>query len=112
VALLRHVVALLVGVVVALASVAVHRDLVPLGLLLAVVTTYAVAWWLLGTRHPRTAATYVAGWLLMFVVVVLGRPEGDYAIASDVPGYALVVAAIALVGVGVVGLAGSRRSDP
>jgi hypothetical protein len=37
----------------------------------------------------------------------VGRPEGDYALAQDLPGYALMAAAVALVVIGVVG-----ASDP
>lgn len=108
--LLRHGGALVVGVLVGLASVGVHRSTVPLGLLLAVVTTVAVPWWLLRSRHRRTAASYVVGWLAVFAVVVVGRPEGDYALAQDLPGYALMAAAVALVVVGLVGASGPRRS--
>ena len=109
--LLRHAAALLVGVVVALAAVAVHRSAFPLGLLLAAGTTYAVPWRLLHTRHPRSATSFVAGWLAMFAAVVLGRPEGDYAIAQDLRGYALMLAGVGLVAVGLVGLARGNRSD-
>ena len=61
--MLRHGAALLLGALVALASVAVHRSAFPFGLLLAVVTTYAVPWWLLRSTRPRTAPSFVAGWL-------------------------------------------------
>lgn len=111
-ALLRHGAALVVGALVALAAVAVHRSAFPLGLLLAVVTTYAVGWWLLGSRTPRVAASYVVGWLAVLGVVVAGRPEGDYALAQDLRGLALVFAGIGLVVVGVVAFTGSRRSSP
>jgi hypothetical protein len=108
VALLRHVGCVLLGVLVALAAVGVHRSSFPLGLLLAVATTWAVPWWQLRSRWPRTAATYCLGWLGMFAVVVAGRPEGDYAVAGDPAGYALMAAGFGLVVVGVVALAGSR----
>jgi hypothetical protein len=112
VALLRHGVALVVGMLVALAAIAVHRSAFPLGLLLAVATTFAVPWWLLGSRHPRTATSYAAGWLAMLAVVVAGRPEGDYALGQDLPGYALVLAGVVLVVVGLVGFTGGRRQNP
>ncbi len=108
--MLRHAAALLLGALVALASVAVHRSAFPLGLLLAVVTTYAVPWWLLRSTRPRTAATYVAGWLVVFGFVVTGRPEGDYAIAQDVKGLTLMLAGLGLVVVGVVSLTRTRPS--
>ena len=80
----RHVVALLVGAAVALASLAAHRSLFPLGLLVALATTYAVPWWLLRSRHPRTAASYAVGWIAVLAVAVTGRPEGDYVSPSTV----------------------------
>jgi hypothetical protein len=110
--LLRHLAALLLGVLVSIASVAVHRSAFPLGLLLSVATTYAVPWWLLGSKHPRTAATYVAGWLLVFGVVIAGRPEGDFVLAQDVKGLGLMVAGIGLVVVAAVSLTRRRPSAP
>ena len=108
--LLRHAAALLLGLLVSLASVAVHRSAFPLGLVLALVTTYALAWWLLRSAHPRTATTYVAGWLAAFVVVLRGRPEGDFALAQDLKGVLLTVAGLGLVAIGAAGLPGRRRS--
>lgn len=105
---LRHLAAGVVGLVVALAAVAVHRSAFPLGLLLAVVTTYAVPWWLMRSRFPRTSVSYVAGWLALFAVVVTGRPEGDFVIAQDLAGYTLMVAGLVLVLVGFVGVSGGR----
>lgn len=109
VAALRHAGCLLLGVLVALAAVGVHRSLLPLGLLLAVATTWAVPWWLLRSPWPRAAASYCVGWLAMFGVVVAGRPEGDYALAGDLAGYSLMAAGFVLVIVGIVALAGSSR---
>ena len=99
----RHVVALLVGAAVALASLAAHRSLFPLGLLVALATTYAVPWWLLRSRHPRTTA--------VLAVAVTGRPEGDYVLGSDLDGYALLVGSLGLVVVGIVAFAGGRASN-
>jgi hypothetical protein len=110
VAVLRHVMALVLGVLVAVASVVVHRTSFPLGLVLALVTTFAVAGWLLRSRHPRTAASYAAGWLATLLLVLLGRPEGDYALVSDLPGYALMLAGLPIFVVGLVGLTGGRRA--
>ena len=95
--LLRHAAALLLGLLVSLASVTVHR-------------TYALAWWLLRSAHPRTATTYVAGWLAAFAVVLRGRPEGDFALAQDLKGVLLTVAGLGLVAIGAAGLPGRRRS--
>ncbi|MDX6302893.1 MAG: hypothetical protein QOF53_4107 [Nocardioidaceae bacterium] len=108
--LLLHLGCLLLGAAVALAAVAVHRSAFPAGLVLALVTTFAVSWWLLGSRRPRTAASYVLGWLAVLVLAALGRPEGDYALASDFEGYALLVAGLPLMLVGILSLAGVRGS--
>ena len=108
--LLRHAAALLLGLIVSLASVTLHRSAFPLGLVLALATTYALAWWLLRSAHPRTATTYVAGWLAMFAVVLRGRPEGDFALAQDLKGVLLMVAGLGLVAIGAAGLPGRRRS--
>lgn len=105
---LRHVLALVTGSLVTLAAVAVHRSAFPLGLFLAVATTYAVPWWLLRSRQPRTASSYVLGWLVTFTFVAVGRPEGDFAIAQDLRGIALMLAGIGLVVIGVVGFTGGR----
>jgi hypothetical protein len=107
----RHVAALFVGAAVALASLAAHRSLFPLGLLVALASTYAVAWWLLRSLHPRTAVSYVVGWLVVLAVVVSGRPEGDYLLGSDLDGYALLVGSLGLVVVGIVSFAGGRASS-
>jgi hypothetical protein len=109
--LLRHLACLLLGAAVALGALAAHRSLAPLGLLVAVGSSLAVAVWLRGSRAPRTAASYVAGWLVVLAVVVAGRPEGDYLLAADLPGYALLGSALLLAVVGLVSLAGGRGSS-
>jgi hypothetical protein len=103
VSLLRHLGALVLGVAVAVAAVAVHRWQTPVGLLLAVVTTYAVPLRLLASRWPRLASSYSLGWLAVFGLVMTGRPEGDYAIAGDVAGYTMMAAGLGLVLVAIVG---------
>jgi hypothetical protein len=108
--LLRHLVCVVVGAAVALAAVAVHRSAFPSGLLLALATTFAVSWWLMCSTRPRTAASYSVGWLAVLALVVAGRPEGDFALAGDVEGYALLGAGFMLVLVGVVSVAGVRGS--
>ena len=101
---LRHLAAAVVGVLVAVAAVAVHRSAFPVGLVLGVVTSYAVPWWLLRSSTPRTAASYALGWLAAFAVVVAGRPEGDFALAQDLRGLALMAAGLGMVVVALVGL--------
>jgi Family of unknown function (DUF6113) len=107
---LRHVAALLVGVVVGVASVAVHRSAFPLGLVLAAATTYAVPWWLLRSPAPRTATSYAVGWLVVLGVAVAGRPEGDFVVAQDVEGIAFLVVGLGLVAVALAGITGGRGS--
>lgn len=107
--LLRHLACFVVGAAVALAAVLVHRSVFPFGLLLALATTFAVPWWLLGSARSRTAASYVVGWLAVLSLVVAGRPEGDYVLASDAKGYALLGAGFLMVVVGIVSVAGRRR---
>jgi hypothetical protein len=108
VALLRHLGCLVLGAAVALGAVLVHRSAPPLGLLLALASTFAVPWWLLRSVHPRQAATYVAGWLAVLATVAAGRPEGDYLIAGDAPGYLLLASGVVLVVLGLVSFAGGR----
>jgi peptidoglycan/LPS O-acetylase OafA/YrhL len=91
--------------------VTVHRGLLPLGLLLALAATFALPWRLLRSRVPRTATSYAVGWLAVLLLALVGRPEGDYVVASDLPGYVLVAAGLGLVAVGVLGVAGPRP-DP
>jgi hypothetical protein len=110
VSLLRHLACFVVGAAVALAALLVHRSVAPLGLLLALATTFAVPWWLRGSSRPRTAASYVGGWLVVLSFVVAGRPEGDFVLAGDAEGYAMLGAAFLLVVVGIVSLAGARGS--
>ena len=108
-AILRHLGCLLLGVAVALGTVAVHRSVFPLGLLLGLGATFAVVGWLLRFGDRRLTASYAAGWLAVFVLLLLGRPEGDYVLAADLDGYTLIAGAFVMVAVGVVSLAGGRR---
>ena len=114
--MLRHLGAAVLGLAVALAAVDVHRigpSGLPWGLVLAAAASAATAWWLRGSRAPRTAASYGAGWLVLFTVVVIGRPEGDYALAADLRGYAMMVLALVVVAISVSSLAArSPESGP
>ena len=103
-----HAGCLLLGVVVAVAGVAVHRSVFPVGLLLGMVTSYALGWWLLTSGRRPAAASYAAGWLVVLAVAAVGRREGDFVLAGDVAGYAFIVAGLGHVLVAVVSLAGSR----
>ena len=108
-AVLVHLAALVAGAVVGLAAVLVHREAFPLGLVLAVAASFALPLRLLPSRHPRAAAAYAGGWLALLGLVVAGRPEGDFAIANDVPGWSLLLAGLLMVAVGLVSL---TRSGP
>jgi hypothetical protein len=109
-----HVVCLALGGVVGLAALMASRSTFPWGLLLAVGTSVAVPWRLLYSRLPRTVTSYALGWLVVFGVALVGRPEGDFLIAGDVEGYALIVGALLVLAFGVVALArsaGPARRD-
>ncbi len=105
--------ALLLGGAVAVAAVAVHRQMVdalPWGVVLAVVASIGVGW---GARRvwptrPTLASAYGLGWLVVFGLALVGRPEGDYAIAADLRGYLLIGTALVMVAVTVGALAASR----
>jgi Family of unknown function (DUF6113) len=106
--LLVHCLALLLGAAVSLASVAVHRRTafgLPAGLALALATTFAVAWAFRQSPRPRLTTSYGAGWLVVFTIVLTGRPEGDYALASDVDGYTFIGAGFVLLFVSLTALA-------
>ena len=110
---LRHVAAGLLGAGVALASLAVHRMTwvgLPLGLLLAVAASIATGVRLRRSERPRPALSYAVGWIAVFTPAVLGRPEGDYVLASDLDGYAMMALSLAVLGVGVSALAADRGS--
>lgn len=81
---------LVVGAATALATIALHARW--WWLVYAMLTTVAV----LVALPPRwwTRVAFAIGWLLMVGYAVLGRPEGDWAIASDLSGYVVLVAAL------------------
>ncbi len=109
---LRHLGAALLGVVVGLAALAAHRDRLlglPVGLVVALGATFAVAWALRLTAHPRLTASYAAGWLVVFGTAIAGRPEGDYLVAADLAGYGLMAGGLALLVVAAFSLSAPRR---
>lgn len=111
--LLCHVLAAVVGAVVAVAAVTVHRSVVlhlPAGLLLGLLATF-VAIWALRQLLARLATSFGAGWVVAFGFVVVGKPEGDYAVAGDLRGYALFAAAFAVIVVGVASLSPRHSSS-
>lgn len=78
------------------------------GLALGVVTTAALlvalppGWW---SRLP-----FAIGWVAVLWQGTTQRPEGDYLVSSDASGYALLVAGMAVLAGGFVGLV--RRGRP
>lgn len=100
---LRHLGCIVLGAAVALAAVAVHRH-GPAGLLLAVLTSALTPALLATSRRPPLATTFAAGWLVVLVLVLVGRPEGDYAVASDWAGYTLMLSSLLVVTAGASGL--------
>lgn len=108
---MRHVAALVLGAAVALAAVMVHRH-GPVTLALAAVTSLATAARLRGGDRPSVASAFCLGWLLVLGLVVLGRPEGDWAIGSDPAGYTVSIVGLVLVVVGVACLPGRRAPGP
>lgn len=108
--LLGYALAFLLGVPTAIAAIAVHRSVA--GLVLGLGTTLFVMWtlrqWL-----PRTATAFAAGWLLPLVLAVAGRPEGDYVVASDAYGWALIGSGFVVLVMGIVwGQARRQRERP
>jgi len=77
---------LLVGAATAIAAVAVHELTwgLPLAVAATLVTLAALppGWWL---RLP-----FALGWTVLLGWLVGPRPEGDYVVSSDLPGYLLV----------------------
>jgi hypothetical protein len=107
--LIAHLGALMLGAVVALAALMVHRSAFPWGLLLAVATSVAVPWRLLCSRLLRTGAAYAVGWLVVLGVALVGRPEGDFVLAGDLEGYTLIAGSLAVLASGVASLLGRHR---
>jgi hypothetical protein len=103
---------LLVGAVTGLAAVALHERW--WGLLLALVATAATltalppGWW--------SRLAFALGWTGLVGWLVNPRPEGDYAISQDGPGYTLLGVALVVLLVGLATLprpaARPRRARP
>jgi hypothetical protein len=91
---------LLLGVGTGLAAVALHEFW--WGLLLSALATGAAllalppGWW---SRLP-----FALGWAGLVGWVVSPRPEGDYAIGQDLPGYTLLGIAVLVLGFGLATL--------
>ena len=105
--LLAALVLLVLGVGTGLASVALHEFW--WGLLLGVVATLATLVWLPPGWWSRLP--FALAWAGLVGSVISPRPEGDYAIRQDLPGYVLLGIAVLALGFAVATLPrpGSRR---
>lgn len=105
----------LAGAMSGLASVVVGGHWWGVGL--AAVTAAAVF-----VALPRTRlawCSFAAGWAAMLLLVMEGRPEGDFAVASNGKGYGILVLGFLVALAGVVALVGGldrrltgERPDP
>lgn len=102
--LLAAVCWLVAGAATGLAGVAVHSAW--WGLALTAAATLAALRALPGTLSERGA--FALGWLVLVGVALTGRPEGDYAVASNPVGYGLLLLALLVGVVGVVTVADAR----
>lgn len=104
---------MVLGGVVGLLAVLVHREgsLLPWGLVLACAASAAgsVGLRALGAR-PSVLTGYAAGWCLLVLAVLAGRPEGDYLVGGDARGWGLLtVGAGSVVVLAVLGSGTPRR---
>lgn len=89
--------ALALGAGVGLLALAVHREggaSVPWGLVLACAASAAgsVGLQTLGAG-PAVLTGYGAGWCLLVLTVLVGRPEGDYLVSGDARGWGFLLVA-------------------
>lgn len=91
---------LLAGAATGVAVVALHP--IGWGLALGLVATAAAVTALPAGWWSRLA--FVVGWDAMVGWLTFPRPEGDYVISQDAPGYAVLGAALVLVIVGIATL--------
>jgi len=82
----------IVGFVIGVAAVAVHARW--WGLTLAAGAALAGV---LALRPGLQRVAYAAGWIVATALAVVPRPEGDYAVASDVSGYLFLALGVVLV---------------
>lgn len=99
---------LLVALFSSVASVLLHGHAWGLGLAWA---AGAAALWAL----PRTwwgRPVFAFGWLVVLLVVLFPRPEGDFLIADDLSGYLLLASGVVFTVVAVLGVRPRRRGGP
>jgi len=107
--------ALVLGATVGVLALVVHRagSAVPWGLVLGCASSAAGS---VGLRAlglgPVGLTAYGAGWCVVVLTVLAGRPEGDYLVGGDARGGAFLVAgAGSVVVVTALGVAASSRAD-
>ncbi|WP_228551546.1 DUF6113 family protein [Mumia zhuanghuii] len=119
---LAYVGGAVLGAVIAVAGLAVHRHVdagLPWGLVLALVTAL-FATTAAGILAGRVGAVVLAGgYAAVLVLTLSSRAEGDYLVAGDTLGYAFLLGALVALGIGVVATprgarhtSPARRSDP
>lgn len=117
---LRLLALLVAGAFVCFCSLFVHRHewvvgsvALPWGAVLCLATGYFGARGAGLSGGSPGAIAFGIGWLAILVATATGRPEGDYLIAADLRGYALMIGGLVLVALGVAvtlfGPAPSRR---
>jgi Family of unknown function (DUF6113) len=114
------VAAALVGVVVGLAAGVVHRQavrpadvLLPWGLVLALVTMFAVTVVAGRIAQGPGAIGVAVGWAVTLLLLQQVRPEGDYVFASDFLGNAYVFGGMLTIVLAVVrGMTVPMRESP
>jgi hypothetical protein len=107
------------GAALALLAADLHRMVwrsaeltLPWGIVLGVTASVAcavAAGVLLGRRAGTLALA--AGWLVTLFLLLRGRPEGDYVVASDALGWGFLVAGVATMAVLVGATLAARRAD-
>lgn len=119
--LLAPPLALLLGATVAVSAVVLHRAVVdlggfsvPWGAVLGVGGSVVVS---LGvgslTRAAWPVAAYGIGWCAAVVLLLAGRPEGDYLVAGDGRGWGFLVGgALAMVSVTLLGVLAAPTRVP
>ncbi|WP_166133371.1 DUF6113 family protein [Nocardioides ochotonae] len=96
---------LLLGAATAVATVAVHGRW--WGLLLGLAATLATEAALPSGWTRRVA--WATGWVVMVGYLAVPRSEGDYVIAGDLPGYAVLITAAVVALVALATLPGRSR---
>jgi hypothetical protein len=113
---LLAIAALLLGGLVGLAALVVHRDAVwvgavplPWGAVLAVATPTAIGIAL--RRRPALLLGFLGGWLLIIWAAIGGGPGGDFLLMNDVLGWGFLGANLLIFGIVMFAAGAARRAD-